>query len=173
MRNHRSYVGNSTSVHTTSIGSFDFNKIIQKLYIQYSSILIRHSHTPYSHVIHTFQQDTHKVFECHSILHISTQEQYSCSQTCSQANLINVSFIMSIKKNLVTLLNMSLTHSACKVCAKCSHFDQEMIPTWCIYYNMCYWACINQPCEGKIIALFYLCSVITLLLTVRHQNTYY
>ena len=22
-----------------------------------------------------------------------------------------------------------------KVCAKCSHFDQEMIPTWCIYYN--------------------------------------
>ena len=65
------------------------------------------------------------------------------------ANLVNVSLITSKKKNLMTLLNTSVTHSAYKSRAESTHFCYKMVSTWLGYHTICVRACNNRSCEHK------------------------
>ena len=56
------------------------------------------------------------------MLHMNAQKQYNYSETCSQANLVNVSIIMSKKKNLPTLLNTSFA-----VLIVCVSYEQSTL----------------------------------------------
>ena len=39
-------------------------------------------------------------------------------------------FCHKYKNNVATLLNTSLTHSACNLCTNWTHFYKEIIPKW-------------------------------------------
>ena len=102
-----------------------------------------------------------KIYDYSKILTRCSHVIYFCSQIWQQANLVNVSVVMSIKKNLTTLLNTSPTYSAYKLCAKRTCFYYETVPTWLGYYTICDQACENQPSESKKSLIFHVSSIIT------------
>ena len=75
---------------------------------------------------------------CFLMLHMSKQKQYSYSETCSQANLVNVSTYHHEQKEEPTNIaqyQFCSPYSVCKLRAKHTHFYFEIIPTWRGYYT--------------------------------------